>query len=388
MLVTMTITPQARKKVLFLITKSNWGGAQRYVYDLATHLDQTRFEPVVALGGQGQLSELLVHAGIRVIHIESLERDISLAKELVFVRELWGILRTERPGIFHVNSSKAGGVGTALGRLVRVPRIIFTAHGWAFNEDRPPWQKFIIKFFHWLTVILSHKTIAVSNAIITQMDWPLAQRKMKLIHLGRTIGPMYGKREARTHLAEIVPGLAQYPDDLWLGCVAELHPIKRHHVLITAVQQLVSNFPTIRLIIIGDGTLRAALQAQIVDARLEHTVFLAGHVAEAARFLKAFNVCTLPSKSESYGYVLHEAGLAEVPVVATNVGGIPDVVTHEVTGLLVPPGDANALAGALATLLSDATKRSAYATAHHTALASRTVIAMTEATSTLYELPL
>ena len=139
----MTIT--ARKKVLFLITKSNFGGAQRYVYDLATTLDAEKFEVVVALGGKGPLASLLEHAGIRTITIESLTRDISIKNELRFTFELWKIIHTERPHILHVNSSKAGAVGTLLGRVAFVPRVLFTAHGWAFNEDRPWWQKIIIK---------------------------------------------------------------------------------------------------------------------------------------------------------------------------------------------------------------------------------------------------
>ncbi len=191
-----------RKKVLFLITKSNWGGAQRYVYDLATNLDLAQFEPVVALGGRGQLADLLTHAGVRVVYLETLTRDISLKQEVAFCAELWRCLRRERPAIFHVNSSKAGGVGTMLGRIARVSRIIFTAHGWAFNEDRPWWQKYLITVLHWLTVLLSHKTIAVSHSIIAQMQWPGAQRKMKLIFPGRTIGPMYARDEARAKIAD------------------------------------------------------------------------------------------------------------------------------------------------------------------------------------------
>ena len=207
----MTLLP--RKKVLFLITKSNWGGAQRYVYDLATNLDREKFEPVVALGGNGILADMLENAGIRVINIESLGRNISLKKEWVFARELWQILRVERPDVFHVNSSKAGGVGTLLGRLLRAPNVIFTAHGWAFNEDRPLWQKLITKFLHWITVLLSHRTIAVSSAIVKEMNWPGALRKMKIVNPGRTIGPMYQKIEARGKIFS----RAYYPTNLTLG---------------------------------------------------------------------------------------------------------------------------------------------------------------------------
>jgi hypothetical protein len=86
------LSNNARKKVLFLITKSNFGGAQRYVYDLATHIDRSKFEPVVALGGNGELVTLLNHAGIRVITIKSLVRDISLTSELKFIQELAKII--------------------------------------------------------------------------------------------------------------------------------------------------------------------------------------------------------------------------------------------------------------------------------------------------------
>ena len=214
-----------RKKVLFLITKSNWGGAQRYVFDLVTNLDRDAFEPVVALGGDGELHQKLTAAGIRTLTLKSATRDVSIFKDIGFAHELWSILRSEQPGILHVNSSKAGGLGCLLGRLAFGPRVIFTAHGWAFNEQRPWWQKLIIKKLHWWTVLLSHTTIAVSNAIVEQMNWPYAQRKMVVINPGRTIPSFESRLTARTKLAHAHPPLASYITDVWLCSVAELHPI-------------------------------------------------------------------------------------------------------------------------------------------------------------------
>jgi len=378
------MTLQPRKKVLFLITKSNWGGAQRYVYDLATNLDREKFEPVVALGGNGILADMLENAGIRVINIESLGRNISLKKEWAFARELWQILRVERPDVFHVNSSKAGGVGTLLGRLLRAPNVIFTAHGWAFNEDRPLWQKLITKFLHWITVLLSHRTIAVSSAIVKEMNWPGALRKMKIVNPGRTIGPMYQKIEAREKIMDFFPRLLPYQSDPWLVCVAELHPIKRHHILIEAISELVKNYPTLRLILIGDGELKSVIEKQIADADLTENIFVLGNITEAARFLKAFDMFVLASKSESYGYVLHEAGLAGVPIIATNVGGITDIIIDQQTGLLVPPDNVNALIIAINTLLTNPTQRVNYASTLQIELQKRTVTKMTRQTESLY----
>src|SRR3989338_2523185 len=151
-----------RKKVLFVITKSNWGCAQRYVYDLATHLPQETFDPVVALGGSGMLKTRLEEAGIRTISIPSLERDINLIKELQSLKYLWHIFHQEHPDIIHLNSSKIGGLGSVVAAYFRLYLkcqqlfniflskskkttlntnscsliTIFTVHGWAFNEER------------------------------------------------------------------------------------------------------------------------------------------------------------------------------------------------------------------------------------------------------------
>lgn len=379
------MSASARTKVLYLITKSNWGGAQRYVYDLATHLDTSRYEPIVALGGNGELATLLRHAGIRVITIDSLERDISIRQEWQFIKELYSILRYERPAVLHVNSSKAGGVGTLLGRLLRVPHIIFTAHGWAFNEDRPLWQRFVTKCLHWCTVLLSHRTIAVSRAIVRDMNWPGAEKKMKIIHPGRNIGVTYTKAESRASLARQFPVLEPYLRDTWIGIVAELHPIKRHTVLFQALASLRDTHPQVRLIVVGTGSLTQSLQRYVVDHQLEEHVLMLGHVSDAARYLKAFDICVLPSKSESYGYVLHEAGLAGVAVVGTRVGGIPDIITHNSTGLLVPPDSHERLAAALHTLLREPNKGKELAAAMQDTLKTRTVARMTEATTALYE---
>jgi len=175
------MAPIKKKKVLFVITKSNWGGAQRYVYDLATGLPKTDFDITVALGGDGLLASKLRAAGVRVISIPSLQRDFSLAKELHSVQEIYDLLKVEQPDILHLNSSKAGILGTVIGRFNKVPKIIFTAHGWAFNEDRPFWQRVLLKTIHWLTVLSSHHTIAVSKEVVRQMNWPFAASRMTVI---------------------------------------------------------------------------------------------------------------------------------------------------------------------------------------------------------------
>lgn len=377
-------TLRQRKKVLLVITKSNWGGAQRYVYDLATHLNTKHFTPVVALGGSGELATMLGHAGIPVVTLTQLGNSLSPKQAWAMLRELVALIRRERPDILHVNSSVAGLVGTVAGRLTRVPRIIFTCHGWAFNEDRPWWQRLIIKFLHWITVLLSHRTIAVSTGVLNEMRWLGAWKKMKVINPGRSIGAMYKRDEAREKICAFFPSLTPHLQDPWLVCIAELHPIKRHTVLIDAMKEVVQIHPNARLVCIGEGKERLALEQQINQRGLTRHVFLLGHLTDAARFLKAFDLMTLASKSESYGYVLHEAGLAGVPVVATNVGGIPDIVTHHQTGLLVPPDQPAPLAQAIIRSLNDPLLCNRFAQSLHATLEKRTTAHMTRAVESIF----
>ena len=373
-----------RKKVLFLITKSNWGGAQRYVYDLATNLDRTKFEPVVALGGSGPLSTMLENAHIKVVYLAKMKNATGFKQARMMIAELRRVIKSENPDIFHLNSSVAGLIGAIAGRLSRVPTLIFTAHGWAFNEDRPFQQRLIIKTLHWLTVLLCDRTIAVSNALVTQMSWPGAHRRMKVINPGRTIGAMYDKREAREKIIDFCPPLSSAATNYWLLCLAELHPIKRHNLLIAAFATRIKTNPQNRLILIGEGEERFKIEQQIADLELSNHVFLLGNIVEAARFLKAFDAFVLVSKSESYGYVLHEAGLAGVPIIATNVGGIPDIIKNGEDGILIRPDNVHILTQALADIQTNPQRAQSRATTLRQKLTTKTVAKMTRQTESLY----
>ncbi len=383
------MTDTKRKKILFLITKSNLGGAQRYVYDLATTLPSNSYDVVVAVGGEGPLVDMLKEKGLKVHVLKDLKRDISFVSDIRTFWVLLRILKKERPDVLHINSSKAGALGSLAGRLCRVPKIIFTAHGWAFNEDRPAWQKIILKKIQWLTILLSHVTIAVSEGMKKEMDWIGVQKKMAVVHLGRTVTDMKYKEEARGMLEmkvmDTTARLIDYHGDLWIGTIAELHPIKRLNRAIDSVSALIKDHPRLRFVIIHDGQLRTQLQQQVRDLGLEQHVFFTGTLEDAARFLPAFDLFVLPSKSEAFGYVLIEAGQANLPVVATNVGGIPDIITDGENGLLVPPDNTPALTSAIRTMLTDEELRLRLARSHHDRSMMFTVEKMVTETQQVYE---
>lgn len=358
----MDNTPK-RTKILYVITKSNWGGAQRYVYDLATSLDPALYDVEVVAGGNGLLKEKLEQAGIPVISLQTMERDINFRKEAMSAKELWKIFREKKPDIVHLNSSKAGGIGALIARLAGVKKIIFTAHAWAFNENREIFSKIIISTLHWVTVILSHKTITVSESVKEQIiHKPFIKNKLFAIHLGIHPFEPKQKEEARAIIAEKT-GIQSSPEDFWIGIVAELHPVKGLLFAIDAVALLKEQYPTLRMVIIGEGDQRAIIQKQIEKRRLQNNVCLAGFMDDAKTLVKAFDIFMLPSLSEAFGYTIVEAGYGEVPVVATQVGGIPEVIDD--AGIIVRPRNARALADAAGSLLSSKALRSKLGSALH-----------------------
>lgn len=341
----MDITP-SKTKVLYVITKSNFGGAQRYVYDLATNLPESKFDVLVATGGSGTLVQKLQEKGVRTIPLFSLTRDVNASSDFSAFVELLKLFKNERPDVVHLNSAKAGGVGALAARFANVPNIIFTAHGWAFNEERPLFERILIKLFSWITVILSHKTIAVSDAIARNMSWPFAASKISVIKNSIGTTQLYSRAEARELLSNISHTIIPQ-NALIVGTIAELHPSKGLKYSIEAAAALIKNNPDIYYLILGDGQEKEKISSLIKDHKLEGRVLLLGFVNDAARYLKAFDCFVLPSITEGMGYVLLEAGLAKLPVVATNVGGIPEVITHNETGLLVPSRDVAAITKAL-----------------------------------------
>ena len=337
-----------RKKLLFVITKSNWGGAQRYVFDLATNLT-AEFDCMVAAGGDGLLLERLREKKIPIYPVASLGRDIRAFSDTKAFMELFRLFRRERPDIVHLNSSKAGALGALAARIAGVPRVIFTVHGWPFNEPVRP----LSKLFRWsaslITLLFSHESITVSH--FDDLHTPLGLRT-RTIHNGIEEPTFLSREEARERLR--VP---RHATGMVIGTIAELHKNKGVDILVSAMPQIAHAL----LVIVGDGEERPAIERSIAELGLEEHIELAGFIPNAASLLRAFDIFVLPSRTEALGYVLLEAGFAGVPVVASTVGGIPEIIDDGLSGLLFPAHDAAALAGAINELVAAPRTRARYA---------------------------
>lgn len=328
-------------KILYLITKSNWGGAQRYVYDLATTFSSRGHDVSVATGGDGDLVGKLQAKKIPVHSMSRLVRDVRFMEEIRAFKEVYNFIKESKPDILHLNSSKAAGIGAVCGRLLGVKRVVVTLHGVPFREDRPWVIRRLIYFFTWITCLFAHNIIVVSK----QDEHDLAsmlflKRKVETIYLGLIYDDLPGRTVPKSRKTHIVT-------------IAELHRNKGLAYALSAVKNLHNEGLDIVYSIYGEGEDRKKLEEFIAMKQMGDIVSLHGHVTGVADRLHDFDLFLLPSVKEGLPYVLLEAGKAMLPVVTTTTGGIPEIVRHEETGLLVQPKDVEHLTSELRRFIID-----------------------------------
>lgn len=356
--------PQSEKKtkIMYLITKGNFGGAQKYVFELAESLPKDQFEVSVVYGSGTALKEHCEVVGIPTHHIARLGRDISFFDEFRVLFDLIKLFRKERPDVIHVNSSKIGGIGSVAGRIARIPKIIFTAHGWAFKENRSVLAKTAMWFLSYLTALFAKTIITVSKD-----DFDRAQKfigcrnKTTLIHIGVQEFTLLNKQEAQN----VVASHTTLPEHFWDGTILlNIAELTKNKGLIYGIDALTHLPNTYKYLIISDGEDLDILTEHIKNKGLEKRVVLAGRIEMARTLLPLADIFLFPSIKEGLPYTLIEAGFAKVPVISTRVGGIPEIVTHEVSGLLVSPKSSKSLAHAIEKMTPE--KRTEYAHALHT----------------------
>ncbi len=343
----------AKKKLFICITKSNWGGAQKYVFDIATSTPRDQFDTTVLLGGNGDLKRKLDEAGVKTILLENSQRDINTKKEFGLLFELIKIFKKEKPDIIHLNSSKMGFTGAIAGRIAGIKKIIFTAHGWAFNENRNFFSKCFFRILHNLTIMLCDNTIAVSEITKNQIG-KMFRKKIVVIRNGLRETELKDRDTAQKFLSEKILQQNYKAEKVlaekttWIGTLSELHTTKGLNYAIEAISKIQSN---VIFVVMGEGEKRKELEEQAVKLGAGNKVFLIGHIDCASTYLKAFDIITLSSITEALPYMLLEAGYASLPIVASNVGGIPEIIENQKTGMLVSPRNSEEIKSAIEYLI-------------------------------------
>ena len=338
-----------RPRILLLVTLAETGGAQTYVASLLPMLAQ-HFDVAVAAHGSGPLRERVQASGVRFIQLEHVRRPLNPLRDLRGLLELTALVRRERPHIVHVNSAKAGALGRLAAWLARVPIRVYTVHGWSFTAHGGV-SSVVYRGAERLLRPLTTTTICVAES---ERRAGLAagtcdEATTVVIHNGVEL-PRAVAVESRSGPYRLVTvGRLQAPKDP-LTLVRALAELRRPGEAVIA----------------GDGPDRPAVEREVRRLGLESVVRLAGERDDVGELLAAADMFVLSSRSEGLPLSILEAMAAGLPIVASSVGGVPELVVDGETGLLVPPGDPHALAAAIERLLDDPALRRQLGTAGRT----------------------
>lgn len=341
-----------KQKLLLVITKSNWGGAQKYVYDIATAKDvMEKYDVQVALGQSGELAHRLKEKEIIVHNLKRLNNSLNPIKLFFSVLELVSIIQKTQPDIIHTNSSFAG-IAVSTAAFLARKKSVFTIHGWPFNEKRTTQQKFILKTAMFFVMLLHTRVIAVSRATLSQFPGSLRmRRKATVVHNGVN-------KQVYKNFNTVVPEWKK--SGTQLVTIGELHTTKNHMLAIDALESLSKEFiekNNVTYHIIGEGGERKHIEARIEKSHLKNRIYMYGAVPDASQYMPSFDIFVLCSISEAFCYVVIEAGMASLPVIATRVGGVPEIIKDDVTGVLVRSKSTKELALAIQDLVTHKSKR-------------------------------
>lgn len=351
------ISEENKPKILFFITKSVWGGAQKYVYDLSTDLElQKKYHTIVALGGTGILSEKLAAENIEIINAKYLKNTLNPITLFYSIIENIKIIRNVKPEIVHTNSSFAGlSIGFAC--LLLRQKSVFTVHGWPQNEDRNLFMKITLGQCMAAVVLFHSKYISVSKKVLQQTPKLFGilslKRKGKVIYNGI-------KKLTPKSFDEIFKLNKEVINIVTIG---ELHSNKNYPLVLAALEKLPEDLSWNYHIIgdsLGDDSEKQKLHKLIIQNKYSDKIFMHGFVKDAAQYLENFDIFVLGSITESFGFVLAEAGLAKIPCIATHVGGVPEVIDTQVNGLIVESQNIIQMKHAIEKLITDENLRLEY----------------------------
>lgn len=335
----MTDAPGSRPRLLLFIDSLDVGGAERQVVDLAVALRRKGYEVTVACSVAGDLSGVLEKAGIPTRPL--LDRLVKRRLSLAYAWRLRRLLRRERFDLVHAHVY-ASTAAAAIATLGTSPPLVITEHTEASWQD---WRARRVN--RWVYRRAKH-IMAVSIPI----------RRRLIERDGVPPGLITVVPNAVVPAPEVHPdaplalpaGLHERP---LVGVVARLQLEKGVANFLKAAARVAPLFPEAHFVIAGDGPLRQELVALTEDLGLRSRVHFLGFRSDASVLMRSLDVLVVPSLTEGSPLVTLEAMAAGVPVVASAVGGIPDQVRHDKEGLLIPPGDTDALGDALLDLLRD-----------------------------------
>jgi glycosyltransferase involved in cell wall biosynthesis len=353
------------------------GGGEKWMLALADGLDRARYASRFVVAAEGRFAHALRGRGLPVTVID-LTRLVSVGALVALTREL----RRERPHLLHTAGARASFYGRLAARLAGVPAVISSVHTSIADYDVPAWRRVVYLALDRASARLARRIIATSEAVAADLVASGQVPARKLVTIPNRPDP---RDLAPTRPRDVVRReLGAGASDALIGVIARLTEQKGVADFLDALARL-AHRPGWQAAIVGDGPQRAELEARAYRLGLEPRCRFVGTRTDLGDVLGACDLLVVPSRSEGLPYVVLEAMVVGTPLIATRVGGIPEVILDGVRGVLVPPRAPDRLAAAITAALENPLKSRVLAdAARRHAAATLSLDGMLEAVAAVY----
>ncbi|OGF45870.1 MAG: hypothetical protein A2231_07085 [Candidatus Firestonebacteria bacterium RIFOXYA2_FULL_40_8] len=339
----------SKKKLLHIVTRLEHGGTLTNILSLMEGLSKD-YDVVLALGSfkteKEKVEKSSVASGYRIVWLEEFRRNISPLKDINTLMDLIDLILRENPYLVHTHTSKAGILGRMACAVTGVKKTIHTPHGHVFYGYFNPFVSYIYIVLEKLAARFTKKIIVFSQAEKKDHLERNIGRDDKFAVIPNGIRPEPYLIEYDTAAKKLELGICL--DKKVLGFAGRLEPVKGVDLFVKAVKLLNKERSDFIAVMAGTGTLEKGIKDLVDD-----TLKLIGHREDLPEILALIDVFVMPSLNEGFGLAAVEAGLSKKPVIASRVGGLPEIITDNETGLLVPSGNLELLCSSIKKLLDD-----------------------------------
>ncbi len=329
---------QQRKKILHMIGGGEIGGAEELVLTLLRMTDPSRYEVHLVCLCQGPFADLVSRMGFPASTIPMRHR-IDLSK----TRDVRSYIRKHQIDLVHTHGVRANLIGRPAAQRENVP-VVTTFHSMLRYDYDSPWKAFMARFLTMITNKYTNRFIAISHAIKADLlEMHIPADKIQVIHSGLDIS----KFTSPQNPDKIRRQFGLDSNRITFTMVARLHPVKGHRYFLQAARQLLDVGIKAQFMLMGEGFDRQELEAQVRELQLNSVVHMPGYYRKVADIYGISDILCVPSLMEGLGLVILEGMYFGVPVIASSVGGIPELIEDGKSGILIPPADVQALFDAM-----------------------------------------
>ena len=333
-------------RILLVITSSHIGGTEKFLYQMVTRLDRARFQPVVcSLKKPGYFAQCLKQQGIRVYSLDMPEKINGLTPLyflLGFVRLVY-LIKKEKCDLIHSFLYRANLLARLAGPIAGVSHIISSER--CLTRHKHP----LAVWFDRRTVHLSRYVLANSRAVAKQLRVRerVSPEKIRIIYSGID----QKEQQSQEKITALKSSLGISSQEYVIGCAARLHPDKGLEDLLRAAAIIGKNFLLFRILLVGDGPQRGYLQEMAHALGIGQHVIFTGFRTDVDSLIQTFNLFVLPSFEEGFSLAVMEAMVFGIPVITARVGGMPEIIISNKTGILVPSHEPQVLAQEILRLM-------------------------------------